>query len=527
MKMKIHDITGYEAGWTWRSVLRGIAVCSAALCLTAACSREEAVSDPVAVGMYDGPLTIRADIGGMLETRATHPDGNLQDEETWVLSSEGDHYQEFFKADFSKGYGEFEDKNGPVEINWSSFTPTNWDDYIIGLDNGPIGWKSDGGLNICYIAEKGTSFVNLAAEGDGDEMIEKYKAQVEPEDGTMARNDFISGRYQENSSTALNKNWITIQLRHRMSRVHVEITAPIIQDLGEREDVQVWMTPLAEKCYGIERVYGDERIIGQNHPGVSIDKLKWVEEQKEWILDPDESGEKVFRSKLYLLGSDENGEALTPVDGEEETFLTHYLIMPPQTTHLQGGRDDLRPKLYVKIGEKTFSGVIPGNITVVEGNEPKLFTEFGGGQNITLKVRIDDEPPVIDIQATVRQWEDMGTWLMGTDRGGIRNEQDFKSAVEAFKEYVNRNPQPQWTSGTEKPEPLERYGNFDFTGEKFTFQFFDDFAEEEKIPDECKIASAYEHNFDVSLNGHTVYGVTGVDEKGNHDAEFKQKMLSN
>lgn len=116
---------------------------------------------------------------------------------------------------------------------------------------------------------------------------------------------------------------------------------------------------------------------------------------------------------------------------------------------------------------------------------------------------------------------------MGTDRGGIRTADDFKSAVEAFKEYVNRNPPPQWTSGTEKPEPLERYGNFDFTRKKFTFQFFDDFAEKEAIPDECKIASAYGQNFDVSLNGHTVYGVTGVDGMGNHDAEFKQKMLSN
>ena len=461
----------------------------------------------------------------MLETRATYPKGNLQDNETWVLSSEGDHYQEFFKADFSKGYGEFKEKKDkdehPVEIKWSRLTPMEWGDYIIGLDNGPIGWKEDGGLNICYIAEKGTNFVNLADEGDA--IIEKYKAQVEPENG-MARNDFISGRYQEHSSTALNKNWITIQLRHRMSRVHVEITAPIIQDLGKK-DVQVWMTPLAEKCYGIERVYGNESIQGQNHPGVLIDNMMW--DGKEWILDPNESGDKVFTSSLYLLGSAEESELLLPVEGEEETFRTHYLIMPPQTTHLQGDGNELHPKLYVKIDGNTYSGFIPGYITVVEGNESKLFTEFGGGQNITLKVRIDDEPPVIDIRATVRQWKDMGTWLMGTDRGGIRNEQDFKSAVEAFKEYVNRNPQPQWTPGTEKPEPLERYGNFDFTGKKFTFQFFDDFAEEETIPDECKIASAYGQNFDVSLNGHTVYGVTGVDEKGNHDAEFKQKMLSN
>ena len=520
MKMKTHDITGHRAG----QALRGIAVCAAALCLMAACSREEALSDPAAAGMYDGPLTIRADIGGMLETRATHPNGNLQDNKTWVLSSEGFNYQEFFKADFSKGYGEFKNRDDSiVEINWSRLKPMKWGDYIIGLDNGPIGWKEDGGLNICYIAEKGTSFVNLAAEGDGDEMIEKYKAQVEPENG-MARNDFISGRYQEHSSTALNKHWITIQLRHRMSRVHVEITAPIIQDLGERKDVQVWMAPLAERCYGIERVYGDESILGQNHPGVSIDKLKWVEEQKEWILDPDESGEKVFRSKLYLLGSDGNGEGLTPVDGEDGTFRTHYLIMPPQTTHLSAGEaDSLRPTLYLKIGDRTWAGMLPGNITI--GGEPQTFSEFGGGQNITLKVEITDAPPAINIEATVRQWEDKGTWLLGTDRGGIRTADDFKKAVEAFKEYAERvGVKGEWKPGTEKPEPLERYGNF---GEnKFVFQFFGDFEKEtETIPDDCKIPNDYKNNFDVSLNGHTVYGVDGLAGEKDNSPALKEKML--
>ena len=519
MKMKTHDITGHGAGQTWRSALRDIAICSAVLCLMTACSREEALSDPAAAGMYDGPLTIRADIEGLLETRATHKEGNLQDNETWVLSSEGHNYQEFFKADFSKGYGEFKDRDDSiVEINWSRLTPMAWGDYIIGLDNGPIGWKPDGGLNICYIAAKGSSFVNLAYEG----MIDKYKAQVEPEDDTMAPNDFISGRYQENRSTALNKRWITIQLRHRMSRVHVEITSNVIENLDTRKDVKVWLSPLAEKCYGIERIYGNESIHGQNHPGVLIDSLEMLP-SGEWVLDSVKSGDKVFTSSLYLLGSAEKGEPLLSVEGKEGTYRTYYLIMPPQTTHVGATENSaLRPTLHIKFGEQEYAGMLPGNIKV--GDEQRIFSEFGGGQNITLKVKITNAPPAIDIEATVRQWKDRGTWLLETDRGGIRTADDFKKAVKAFNEYVGKSEKPTWSPGTEKPEPLERYGNF---GEnKFVFQFFGDFEEEtETIPDDCKIPNDYKDNFDVQLHGHTVYKVVGVDGSGEHNEELKNKML--
>lgn len=516
--MKTHDITGHGAGQTWRSALRDIAICSAVLCLMAACNREEALSDPAAAGMYDGPLTIRAAIEGLLETRATHSDGNLQDNETWVLSSEGFNYQEYFKADFSKGYGEFKDRDSIVEIKWSRLKPMEWGDYIIGLDNGPIGWKEDGGLNICYIAEKGSSFVNLAYEG----MIDKYKAQVEPEKG-MARNDFISGRYQEHSSTALNKRWITIQLRHRMSRVHVEITSNVIADLGTRKDVKVWLSPLAEKCYGIERVYGNESIHGQNHPGVLIDSIMMLP-SGDWVLVREKSGDKVFTSSLYLLGSAEKGEQLLSIEDKEKegTFRTRYLIMPPQTTHVDVTENqDLRPRLYIQIGSDTYSGLIPGNIKV--GDEQRIFNEFGGGQNITLKVKIDNAPPEIDIEATVLQWKDRGTWLLDTDRGGIRTADDFKNAVRAFNEYAERvGVEGEWKSGTEKPEPLERYG--DFKNGKFVFQFFGDFGEED-IPNDCKIDNKYSNKFEVDLHGHTVYGVVGVDGSGVHNEDLKNKML--
>ncbi len=522
--MKTHDITGHRAG----QALRGIAVCAAALCLMAACSREEALSDPAAAGMYDGPLTIRADIGGMLETRATHSEGPLKNDEMWVLSTKwkgldsteysGINYTEYFKANFSKGYGEFEwRRDSIIEIKWSDLI-TEYGYYTIGLDNGPIGWADSGyPVNSCSVSGKGR-FVNFAgfSKEVSDSLLARYKAQVEPEDGTMAQNDLIAGRYYESETNSNNKRWIDIPLRHLMSRVHVEITAPAIQNI-ETKDVQVWLSPLAEKCYGIER------ILGADSPGVLIDSIKF--ESGNWVLALEKSGDKVFTSDLYLLGSADKSEPLLRVPDKEGTFRTHYLIMPPQTTHLSAGENNsLRPTLYLKIGDRTWAGMLPGNITI--GGEPQTFSEFGSGQNITLKVEITDAPPAINIEATVRQWEDKGTWLLGTDRGGIRSAEDFKNAVSEFKKYAEGDP--TWEPGTTKPEPLERYGNLDGKSKKFTFHFFNDFEETtEDLPSECKIPDTDKYNhFDVNLHGHTVYGVDGLQGGKDNSEALKGKMLS-
>ena len=524
MKMKTHDITGHRAGQTWRSALRDIAICSAVLCLMTACSREETLSDSAAAGMYDGPLTIRADIEGLLETRATHSDGPLKNNnETWVLSTlwngavyEGADYTEYFKADFSKGYGEFKDRDDSiVEVKWSNLKTNQYGYYTIGLDNGPIGWVTDGyPVNKYWVNEKKHNYVNFAgfSKEESDSLLARYKAQWEPEDGSMAPNDLVAGAYEEHMSTAMNKRWINITLRHLMSRVHVEITATAID--FAKQKVRVWLSPLAEKCYGMERQF----VNGENRSGVLIDRII---SKDGWSLrygDDKDNDDKIFTNSLYLLGSADEDEYLRPVEGKEGTYRTHYLIMPPQTTHVDVTENqDLRPRLYIQIGSDTYSGLIPGNIMV--GTTPRIFSEFGGGQNITLKVNITDEPPEIDIEATVLQWKDMGTWLLNTDRGGILDETDFKNAVKAFNEYVNRGD-ATWKPG-DKPEPLERYGMFE--GNKFVFQFFGDFGEG-NIPSDCKIDNGHADKFEVDLHGHTVYGVNGVDGSGN--TTLKNKMLN-
>lgn len=530
MKKKTHDITGHGAGQALRSALRGIAVCSAALCLTAACSREDALSEPAAAGMYDGPLTILADIEGMLETRATH-EGYLNGDEKWVLStlwkdlfylndkdSLVSYDIEYFEASFPDRYGVFMDRNDSiVEIKWSNMN-TFYDYYEIGLDNGPTGWDRNGyPVNKYWVNEKEHNYVNFVPYGN--DVLEQYKAQVEPEGGTMAPNDLIAGCYYELANVSEKIRRITIPLRHLMSRVHVEITAPVIPDL-EKKKVRVWLTPLAGKCYGIERPFN----LSVGDPNRSALLIDSIVSKNGFSLRYGGDEDKVFTEDLYLLGSADEGDFLLPVEDEKKkgTYRTHYLIMPPQTTHADAAEDqNLRPTLYIKIGEKTYAGMLPKDITV--GDEPQMFRKFGGGQNITLKVTIDNAPPSIDIEATVRQWKDKGTWLLGTDRGGIRTAEDFENAVNAFNEYVKSGP--TWEPGKTKPEPLERYGDFDSTGEKFVFQFFGDFEEDREIPDDCKIGKTWEKNFEVKLNGHTVYGVDGLKDGNDQSSVLKEKML--
>ena len=526
MKKKTHDITGHGAGQALRSALRGIAVCSAALCLTAACSREDALSEPAAAGIYDGPLTIRADIEEMLETRATHEKGYLNGDETWVLSTKwkglffGDPPEpyldlEYFEAKFSNGYGEFRDRNDSiVEIKWGNMI-TDWNWYTIGLDNGPTGWDYNGyPVNKYWVKEEDRVFVNFQPLG----LLEKYKAQVEPEDGSMAQNDLIAGCYYDTEANSNNKRWITIPLRHLMSRVHVEITAPVIEDLAG-QDVRVWMTHLAGKCYGMERPFNLS--VGKKRSALLLDSI--IPAKDGFSLANGGNYDPVFKDNLYLLGSAEESEKLYPVEGKEKTYRTHYLIMPPQTTHADATETDtLRPTLYIKIGDRTFAGMLPTDITV--DKETKTFSEFEGGQNITLKVNIDGAPPAIDIEAMVRQWRDVGTGVLSTDRGGIRTADDFKSAVEAFNDYVAKGGMT-WKPGTEKPEPLERYG--DFTGSEFVFQFFGDFEEKTTtIPLASRIDKNWKEFFKVVLNGHTVYGVDGLEGSVDHSEELKEKMLS-
>lgn len=521
-------------------ILRCAAVCLAAY-LPAACSDEE--SEPVAVGgeIYDGPLYIRGDIEGMLETRSTHPEGTLKDDkEEWVLSCLWRHRPalmrdpnrlENLKATFRYGYGEFTDRGGnSVELKWSDLESESvWDQYSFALDNGPVGWDYD---NLTSGTRIKGNYVTFAAFPDREKLIERYKAQLEPEDD-RAPNDLIAGHWNAEVSTVLNTRWVEIPLQHVMSRVHVELSvAPTIGNL-ETDDVKIWINNLADTCYGFFRDWSISFkglvVAGQKtYDPVLI--YPWItDDPKEQVWHQDTTY-MPFKSDLYLIGSKEKGEKLLPIydearNAKKDTFRTHYLIMPPQTRSRKDKR--LEPRLHIEIKGQTYSGVLPAYLKTGTGQE--LFSEFGSGKNITLKATINDNPPDIKINATVLPWKDLGTWLLDTDQGGIRTDEEFKAAVEAYNTYA-ANPEATWTSGATKPEAIERYGSFE--GGKFIFHFLGDF---EKTEDDSayKITTG-ENNFNVNLHGHTVHGYTGHEAQDPNQSEekwgetlLKKEMLGN
>ena len=523
-------------------ILRCAAVCLAAY-LPAACSDEE--SEPVAAGgeIYDGPLYIRGDIEGMLETRSTHPEGELKDDkEEWVLSClwryrpetmEDPNRLENFKATFRYGYGEFTDRYGkPVELKWSDLQADDkvWYQYSFALDNGPVGWNDDN-----TDTRIRSNYVDFAAFPDREKLIERYKAQWEPEDGRMAPNDLIAGHWDAEASMVQNTRWVEIPLRHVMSRVHVELSvAPTIGNL-ETDDVKIWINNLADTCYGFFRDWSLSKrglILSGKETFVPVLIYPWTCEGRElwdWYQD---TTYMPFKSDLYLTGSKDRGDKLllicneTKNEKKDTLFRTHYLIMPPQTRSREN--PSLEPRLHIEINEKTYSGVLPAYLKTGTGQE--LFSEFGSGKNITLKAEINDNPPEIKINATVLPWKDLGTWLLDTDMSGIRTDEEFKEAVDAYNAYA-ANDGATWTTGETKPEAIERYGSFN--GGKFTFHFFGDFNEEApNLPDNHKI-KAGQDKFDVDLHGHTVYGCTGKDtqEPGTGkdswgETLLKKKMMS-
>ena len=226
--------------------------------------------------------------------------------------------------------------------------------------------------------------------------------------------------------------------------------------------------------------------------------------------------ETIYSNTLYLLGDKDKTEKLLPVTDETgaEKLRTHYLIMPPQSTNFGTA---LAPRLYLEIDGTRYSCNLPSIITVGGTGQTSTFAEFKENQDITLSVRVSNEPPEIEFSAQVYNWVDKGTWALETKRGGIYEEEDLKKAVNAFNAYVAEQT-------NEKLEhAVERYGYF--KGSIFTFVFFTDL--EGAYPENAIIANAGYKLFDVEMNGHEIYGCSGKAEPGQVPADkdkLKQKM---
>ena len=382
---------------------------------------------------------------------------------------------------------------------------------------------------------------------DGKFDRERYRAQLEPEGDEIAPNDLLLGYWLGSGDNARNKLYIDISIKHIMSRVHVEITSPDIPDL-DRKQVRVWIDHLASECYGIIRNWHAQMILpwgwlrkGHIYPSAIIYPFrlstkpandgKWWE---GWNLmrntqgsDPDGytydgRDETIYSNTLYLLGDKNKPEKLLPVTDETgaKKLRTHYLIMPPQSTNFGTAH---APRLYLEIDGTCYSCNLPPVITVGGTGQTSTFAEFKENQDITLSVRVSNEPPEIEFSALVYNWVDKGTWALETKRGGIYEKDDLIKAVQAFNAYVAEQT-------NEKLEhAVERYGYF--KGSIFTFVFFTDLPKEgdslDVYPSGAIIDKAGANLFDVEMNGHVIYGCSGKAEPGQVPVDkdtLKQKM---
>lgn len=493
--------------------------------------------------------------------------------------------QDYLIADFSKGYGEFEwhgtDINTvPYELTWNKILDNgDTNEVTMSLDNAPVYWDNitiDGrkqGVGLYHKVNIGwypnenreeyTDLMPFYTEdeakkfhptdyerfrgADGKFDRERYRAQLEPEGDEIAPNDLLLGYWLGSGDNARNKLYIDISIKHIMSRVHVEITSPDIPDL-DRKQVRVWIDHLASECYGIIRNWHAQMILpwcwpskGHIYPSAIIYPFrlstkpakdgKWWE---GWNLmrnmqgsDPDGytydgRDETIYSNTLYLLGDKDKTEKLLPVTDETgaKKLRTHYLIMPPQSTN---SGTAFAPRLHLEIDGTCYSCNLPSVITVGGTGQTSTFAEFKENQDITLSVRVSNEPPEIEFSALVYNWVDKGSWVLETKRGGIYEKDDLIKAVQAFNAYVAEQT-------NEKLEhAVERYGYF--KGSIFTFVFFTDLPKEgdslDVYPSGAIIDKAGANLFDVEMNGHDIYGCSGKAEPGQVPVDkdtLKQKM---
>lgn len=494
--------------------------------MAGACSEETAV--PVSEGeFYDGPLQIRANIEGTLETRTTYPEGQLKgDTGTWYLSAPLREYTALstnvlgvLQATFNdEGYADLKDPAGnPVTLTWNDLAagPTdNGDNYGFVLDNvlRMKGYRDnsfvDGFVRIQGNGGSADYFAVLFKDAEQT----KYGAALEKEEG-INENDILQGYLSFKSGEVGNKVFLDFSLKHVMARVHVELSSSLEGlDLSQK-DVKVWIDRIAAKSYGMNRgrwtgaraenntilIYPLDQTVGTMYD------YTYTKNDAAIYADTDEH-------TFYLLGSKAAGEKMKVADGK---YCTRNLILPPQSTRNSPDEDaTLRPKIYVEVDGKTYWSYLPSVITP-SGSGMENFSEFKSGWDITLKGDIGGDQPYIQFTAIVKDWVGVGSYVLDSRESGIYSEADYYAAVDAFDAFYNflgENHIDTNKPDTEEADPtvnknkkklkhaLERYGHFNSSG-PFVFWFFTDIQESDKVPENKKY-------FIVNAHGHKVFGET-------------------
>lgn len=503
------------------AILRAAVVLTAAAFMLGSCGDDVPAETPVRE-FYDGPLAVRAQVDGTLETRTTHPAGELTSGEWYLSCPIGSTAGRTLRAKFnSAGYAELSYQKGdPVELTWNNLIYQGWPEYgyHFVLDNVPH-FPADRSFDIWLRESKdsGSQQVAHAVKFKEDE-IRKYSAGLETEDGKTNDNDIIQGYTTLTEADRGNKVYVDLTLKHLMARVHVELTSSTnTADLTR--PVKVWIDHLASESYALNR----------SRAGSMENNTLIIRPVSDSYIEDVEDG-TLYNHTFYLIGSKDEGKALLPVTDEEDNsveipaYRTGRLILPPQDTHMFDRT--LAPKIHVELDDgRTYTSDLPGTI-LPDGSGAAIFSEFRSGWDITLKGDITDKPPHIQFTALVQEWNGRGRFVLDTNQGGVVNEEDYKTAVSLLNLYGGEKATGKSDDDLEKlKHRLERYGHWDDVG-MFIFDFFGNI--EGEIRDDNFVKKDFRVLFGVDLHGHEVYGCKSTHEKSEAVAarELKNKMVN-
>ena len=273
-----------------------------------------------------------------------------------------------------------------------------------------------------------------------------YGAQAEED----ALNDILWGKLTVASSVSKTEN-LEFQLRHRMSKVSVIVNSGD-PDISLGGDVTVKLSGIKTGVQSFNRVTGTVTAAAAI-PGEGIT-----------LLD----------SQPLSAG----GEAATPA-----------WIVPPQTF------GDARPTVEITVNGTTYSGQL-GTHMVYGNSDTGVPAElaFEAGRYLKIKATFSKNvtgTELIFMPVMVEDWEDVGSISIVASQTGVYDEEDYAELVAAYNDNKDETI-------------LSKYG--DEEDGKWTFRIFADIGKDQSLTDELRFG---DDDFDISFNGHSVYGVTG------------------
>ena len=287
-----------------------------------------------------------------------------------------------------------------------------------------------------------------------------YKAALfDDKDGT---NDLLWGSIQVSRETTRTLNF---SLHHNMARLKVEVTVDKTFEIDgnlDLEDAIVEISSINQKPLSFDRLTGLLALETEDPEAYTTLTLVNPEVGLNWASGPDISDSPGDDDDNVGEGENENeGDKSDNDEGDSDNNLLVYItpdfVLPPQDLRTDENRPRLTITLTLANGSRTFSGIIPYAMNVVDSDHPTEYPvtlSFLKEHVLTLHTLISNDPPTLSFMpVTVVEWVDKGTFDIDGHQAGIYFASEFYSLIE----YYTSNNEYQ----------LQRYGNL----EGSTWQF--------------------------------------------------------